>query len=155
MPRRLQVYGICLSEMEMNTAQYNLEARAWGKATLEQLRKELQGLGVRRTGLLLRELRVRTGQQYGRVNRVTFSFPRYLVMVEKGAGKGYGGRKGSTWYTGGKKRRTASSSLGKMNTGKRQARPTYNPTMDRRVPVLAELAARFYGDMAINNIRIK
>jgi hypothetical protein len=142
-------------EPQLDTARWNEEAKQWGRGSNEALKAAFGGLGVRRTGLLLRELRVRTGMQYGRVNRITFGFPRYLVMVEKGAGKGYGGKKGSTWSTKGTKRKTNPKSLGRMGSGPRQARPGFNPTMDKRVPILAKMLAEYYADMAINNIRIK
>jgi hypothetical protein len=142
-------------EPQLDTTRWNDEAKLWGRGTNEALKQAWSGLGARRTGLLLRELRVRTGMQYGRVNRVTFAFPRYMVFLEKGASKGYGGKKGSTWSTKGTKRKTNPASLGRMGTGPRQARPGYNPTMEKRVPILAELLAKYYADMAINNIRIK
>jgi hypothetical protein len=139
----------------MDNEAFNAAVRQWGRASNDEIRAALAGVGAKRTGQLIREMKVRTGMQFGRVNRVTFGFPRYLVFVEKGAGKGYGGAKGSQWQTAGQRRKTNPNSKGKMGTGARPARPTYNPTMDRRVPILAAIAAEFYADQAVRNLRIK
>jgi len=50
-----------------------------------------------RSGDGLDSLKMRTKQHYGEVDQVTLTFKRYLVWVHKGAGKGVGGNKGSTW----------------------------------------------------------
>jgi hypothetical protein len=139
----------------MDADEFNQAVRQWGHATREEVRQALASVGAKNTGRLIREVNVRMGQQFGRANRVTFGFPRYLVFVEKGAGKGYGGKKGSRWNTNGETRRTNKGSLGKMGAGARPARPTFNPTMDRRVPVLASIAAQFWADAAIKGIGIK
>ncbi len=138
----------------MNPDEFNDAVRQWGRATREEVRQALASVGAKNTGRLIREVNVRMGQQFGRANRVTFGFPRYLVWVEKSAGKGYGGKKGSRWTTNGETRRTNKGSLGKMGTGARPARPAFNPVMDRRVPVLASIAAQFWADAAVKGIDI-
>jgi hypothetical protein len=143
------------AEAELLIHRYNAGVKGWGKGTHGPILASMQGMGIRRTGAAIRSLKVSTGSQFGRVNRVSFGFLRYVVWVEKGAGRGHGGRKGSSWYTGGKMRKTDPRSFGKMNTGNRSARPSVNPIIDQRTPLLADLVAQFYADMAINTIRIK
>lgn len=141
--------------MSTEHERFNEEVRAWSKASVTELRSALAGANAKHTGRLIREMRARVGMQFGVANRVSFGFLRYLVYLEKGASRGYGGKKGSTWYTAGTKRKTNPRSLGRMGTGPRAARPTYNPTMDKRVPVLAGIVAKFYGDLAVKSINIR
>lgn len=131
---------------------FNEEVRKWGHATNEERKKALAGIGVRGTSQLIREARVRYAIGFGTINRIGFAFPRHLVHLEKGAGRGYGGRKGSTWFTRGQRRRTNPKSFGKMNSSERMARPTFNPVMDKRVPVLTAIISTFYGDAATRAI---
>lgn len=144
-----------MPEPPFNIDEFNEQTRSWGRATNDQVKAGLFGIGARRTGQLLRELKVRTGLQFGRVFRISFSFPRQLVWLEKGASKGYGGRKGSRWTTRGTVRRTSKESLGKMGTGRRIAHRIFNSTMDKRVPILAALVARYYANASVKAITLK
>lgn len=135
---------------------FNNEVRRWGLASRDEIRAALGQMGARRTGQLIRMVRVTYGLHFGTVSRVTFGFPRYLVFVEKGARRGYGGKKGSYW-TGpdGQRRKTDPRSLGRMGTGRSPARPSFNPTMDRRVPILAAIAAEHYANIGVKWFLIK
>ena len=135
---------------------YNEEIRKWSKASTEDIRRALIGIGARKSGLIIKELRSRIALKFGTVNRVTFQFPRHLVFIEKGASKGYGGRKGSRWNSAdGETRKTDPRSLGRMGTGARPARPTFNPTMERQMLVLVGIMQRHYADAAAKGILIK
>lgn len=134
---------------------YNAAVQGWGRDSLGHLQRAMAGLSVRQTGQLARELKVHFGKRHGQVVNVAYTFPRYAVFVEKGAGRGYGGKKGSQWYTGGARRRTAKESLGRMGSGNRPAKPFFNPTMDERVSALADLVVKYYADFAVGELKIK
>lgn len=135
---------------------YNAAIRTWGREERGKLGGSLNALGVRATGALVRELGVRYGQRYGQVNYIGFKFARYGVFVEKGAGRGHGGKKGSRWRTErGELRRTNPASFGRMGAGGRPAKPWFNPVMEPGVERLADLVAEHVADMAVKNILIK
>lgn len=78
----------------------------------------------------------------GSVTAVKFSVPRHLFYVHHGAGSGQGGKKGSRWTTAaGISKRTNPESLGKAGTGNRTEKPFIKNTLDRQVPVLADIVA--------------
>lgn len=139
-----------MSEVD-DIGQRDQEVRRWGKETLDQLK----GMSVRRSGLLVRMLKSRFRSRGGHIDAVGFIMPRYAVWMEKGASRGHGGAKGSRWWDGSGWRRTDPRSLGKMNMGRRRARPVINPVLDRRVPVLADIVARFWADATVNAIKIR
>lgn len=141
--------------MLFDVDKYNADVKGWGQNSLQVLRVSLAALNVRERGRLLAELKVRYSKRYGQVRSIGYQFPRYGVFVEKGAGRGYGGKKGSQWRTNGARRRTDPASLGKMGTGRRQAKPWFNPIMDARVGALADLVVKHMGTAAVNNIRIR
>jgi hypothetical protein len=84
--------------------------------------------------------------------RIAFSFLRYGVWVEKGAGREHGGRVGSSWYDKhGKRKRTNPLSLGKMNTGNRTAEPWLNPPIDQALPELEHIVVNEYAHQIVTN----
>lgn len=134
---------------------FNEEMKRWASASVSEIRMALAGMGARKSGMVIRMLKARTAQQFGLTNRITFSFPRHLVHIEKGSRKGYGGKKGSTWFTQGQRRKTNPRSLGRMGTGASVARPTFNPIIDKRMPLLASIAATYYANMGAKALLIK
>jgi hypothetical protein len=83
--------------------------------------------------------------------RIKFRMNRYLLMVEKGAGKGYGGKKGSEWRNKrGQLVKTNPNSLGKMGTGLRPAREWVKPALKGEINRLRKLVAEHYRVSARN-----
>lgn len=81
---------------------------------------------------------------------VSFNFERYIAWVDKGASRGHGGTKGSTWYNKkGEKRRTNSASLRKMNSGNRLAEPFIDAVISERLPILADVLAKNLADSVV------
>lgn len=147
---------------------FNADIRAWGHATLGALKAGAAPIGARGTGQLMRLLKVRYYQRYGEIYGLGYQFPRYGVWLEKGARKGYGGSKGSRWWSPnalrvakngsvskGNWRKTDPTSFGKMNTGASKAFHWFNPVVDARIEVLADMVARHYSNMAVNAILIR
>lgn len=90
------------------------------------------------------------------VQRIRFGFRKQWVYVEKGAKRGYGGAKGSTWFDkDGKKKRTRPLSLGKMNTGKSPAKPWFNPEIKAFTQALTNAVASDFANISFDRLKIK
>lgn len=118
-------------------------ARDWADSTSDLMRQEVSvDTGAGRNSLENFAWKQRGSQ--ANIN-VSFQFLRHLVMVEKGAGRGHGGKKGSKWTTkGGEKKQTNPDSLGKLNQGARKAAPWFNPVVRKEVGALADAVAEAY-----------
>lgn len=63
-------------------------------------------------------------RSFDMITAIRYSLRRPLFYTLHGAGRGQGGKKGSTWYTAdGDRRKTDPASLGKAGTGSREAKP--------------------------------
>ena len=134
----------------------NKGVRDWASTGLKEIKSSYNSKVGNRTGAGLKSLRFSTGKSFGEINRISFGLNRYLVFVHKGAGKGKGGAKGSSWINPtGKRVFTSASSLGKMNTGDRQKKEFLNPVLDKQIPKLADVVAGFKADQVVKAIKIK
>lgn len=80
------------------------------------------------------ESKVRNNKE-GVVSRVGFTFPRHMVFVHKGVGKG--------------------TPISKQGTTNRKAKEWFNDPMDKQVENLGDIVAESCGDMVVNNLKIK
>jgi hypothetical protein len=136
----------------------NAAVTGWANTTLQQVKNRYMQLvhGDKCSGDGLDSLKMRTYQHYGEIDGIGFKFDRYLIFVHKGANKGHGGAKGSTWTDAhGVLKRTNPLSLGKMNTGNSLEKPWLNPVMDDQVPKLADIVADFKAELALKQVQIK
>ena len=69
------------------------------------------------------------GYAFGLASRVGFKFPRHMVFVHKGVGRG--------------------------GTGNRKKKEWFNPVMDEQVEKLADELAEQHAELAVNAINIK
>lgn len=124
----------------------------WTGDTREMLRARAPSLtGVGRRSFKSR-VKVRNLETYA----ITFNFERYVAWVDKGASRGHGGAKGSTWYDKkGERKRTNPASFGKMNSGNRPAEPFINETIEERLPVLAGLLSQALADSVVRFATLK
>lgn len=78
----------------------------------------------------------------GQVYRVIVGFVKQGVYVHVGAGRGYAGFKGGTFYSEAQGRRVKvrETSIGKMGTGSRRAAPWLDPEVEALLPELAQIA---------------
>lgn len=137
----------------MSTQQFNRDVAGWGRNTKGKLKIEVLRT-ISRTGPGYKQINVGVKQYMGEASKIDFSFAYYMIFVHKGAGRGYGGVKSGKFTTkSGKKGITSPLSFGKMGTGKRIARPWFNPIIDQQFPVLADLIANYHGEKAILNIQ--
>lgn len=119
----------------------NKEISQWAKGQKKDLDSQFDKLDIQhREGSpspqAARELlRHYLGQKFGMVSKITFKFPRHMVFVQKGVGKG-----------------TPAAQAG---TGKRKPKDWFNGPIDEGVERLADIVAEGQADMIINSIRIK
>ena len=125
----------------MNFQNHNEEVKKWTAQARIELRRNLSGLGVRSSGKLLQSIKTSAKQTRGVVDRVSFTFERYGVFVEKGVGKG--------WPIS----RVRSQSVAIM--GGRSPKPWFNQTMDYMVPQLADQVKKDLADETLANIKIR
>lgn len=93
-----------------------------------------------------------TKQYGGEINRIGFKFPYYMVFVHKGAGRGYGGLASL------KRFKDAGNSAAiwkqkRMGSGRRKAKPFFNPVIEAELPQLADIITDHKGQKAIDRIQ--
>jgi hypothetical protein len=89
------------------------------------------------------------------LSKISFTFPRFGVWFEKGAGRGYAGQTGRTRWkrADGSEGRVNPNSLGKMNQGERQAKPWFNPTFEKNYPLLKQLVLEGQAKATLKDIK--
>jgi len=131
-------------------SEYNKDVTSWGQGTRRQLKLTVLQLTTRYSGAGEKNQTVKVKKYRGEAAKIDFGFPVHMVFVHKGAGRGYGGSKtGLFTRSNGSKGKTAESSKGKMGTGKRVAKPWFNPVLEARFPLLADLVANYHGGKVI------
>lgn len=148
----------------INFDKTNERIKNWGVTRAQKLKSTATSLGIQhREGSpspssSIAKISSRLRMREGLVSAVVFRFPRSLIWVHKGAGKGMGGSKGSRWINKyGNTRSTDPDSFGKMGTGSRKPKPWFNLVMDAPdgVDNLATIVAEETGDAIVNNLFIK
>jgi hypothetical protein len=141
-----------------NLNQQNTAVKSWFSGTFQKIKTRYMSLikSPKRSGEGLDSLKLRTKSSYGEINRGDLGFDRFLIFRHKGAARGFGGSKGSSWIgPNGQRKTTNPLSLGKMNTGSREAAEWLNPVLDDEMPKLADIVAGFKADAAVKQIQIK
>lgn len=122
-----------MNSADMN--ELNQKVEQFRKNTHEQLKSEFGRLKIEHVerspspSASSKALKVRTGYSYGLASNVGFKFPRHLVFVHKGVGRGgSAGRTPKEWF---------------------------NPVIEKNVELLADDLADKHGDLAVNSILIK
>lgn len=101
------------------------------------------------------KIKTATKKRDGLIYRISVRFKKTGVYSEKGAGRGYGGSKGSKWIdANGKMKSTNKKSLGKQGTGKRKAKEWYNPVIEKFADDLANEVADEFVEVVFNNLKI-
>lgn len=137
----------------MSVENYNKEINSWTSGTKRKLRLSALQMVVHKGGPGTKP-KASVKKYMGEASKIDFDFPYYMVFVHKGAGRGYGGNKtGLFTQANGRKGKTNTASMGKMGTGKRKAKPWFNPVLDAQFPELANIVANHHGDKVIANIQ--
>lgn len=137
-----------LAQWDKNS-EFNKKARAWASKVSKVMRTTSPSDRLRSSI----KYKTRTYQAKGPVGVVAFQFNRLGIYLEKGAGRGHGGAKGSKWYgPDGNIRKTNPASLGKMDKGNRPAKPFLQPAVDSNLDELADIVSDYAADMTVKQI---
>lgn len=135
-----------------NTALFNTQVSRWSSGTKRKMKLRTLQL-VLNVGPGHDDQKVSVRKYHGEASKIQFSFPYYMVFVHKGAGRGYGGNKtGLFTNKRGGKGKTNKSSMGKMGTGKRKAKPWFNPVLEEQFPELSDIISSYHGNKVAANI---
>ena len=126
-----------MSKIKIDPLDYqnlNEDVRAWAKDSRLGLKASARKKRAKKTGRLIKSVTARTYKRGGITDRIGFRLLRYGVFVEKGVGKGrpIGSRK-----------------------AKQMAKAWFNPEIQKRLPELANLAAKHHADVNARSIFIK
>jgi hypothetical protein len=134
-------------------SEYNGEVNGWTRDTQRKLKNRVLRL-VLNIGHAYNDLKGSTRKYMGEASKISFVFPYYMVFVHKGAGRGYGGGKsGKFTNKQGGKSITNTASFGKMGTGKRRAKPWFNPVIEQAFPELENIVTDYRGEKLTLNIQ--
>ena len=126
--------------------EFNARVAEWA-ARLHAAARSSVSAKTRQNTRLGRSIKVNLIKEWGtgQVYRVRVSFEKEGVYVHVGAGRGYGGFKGGTFYSEAQGRRVKvkETSIGKMGTGTRRAVPWLTPEVEALMPELARIAEEY------------
>lgn len=147
-----------------NIELYNEEVQQWGLTLQSQIRSLALQYGITHRNnspnstSSVGAIKVKYRRTAGLISSISIGFRRSLIYPHKGAGKGYGGAKGSRWIDKyGNRKQTNPASLGKAGTGSRQAKPFINDALDGPAGVedLADIVAERLATTITNTAKIK
>lgn len=129
------------------TEEFNARVREWAERLQAAARSTVAG-GVRQNTRLGRSIKTQLRKQDGQVFRVSVGFAKEGAYIHVGAGRGYAGFKGGTFYSEAQGRRVKvrETSVGKMGTGSRRAFPWLNPQVEALLPELAAIVREYMVD---------
>lgn len=129
--------------LEASKEVLNSGIRAWAKNTTAALKSEFDILDIqhvdRSPSPVASRDKIMTAlrNRQGIISIIGFKFPKHMVFVHKGVGKGVpASRAGSSGTT-------------------RKAKEWFNPVISAKVDDLADVVANATGDLIVNNIGIK
>jgi hypothetical protein len=150
---------------EITSEEYNSRIAGWGSDVASKIRSSIRSLTNKGKGALVRSLRMKTGKDFGEINRIGYSFNHYGVFVHKGVGRGYIMQGGVVvrGYKPGKvlkamalnSNKSLSSKVLTSGTINRKPKPWLNPVIDDNIETLANMVAEMRADQAVNATRIK
>jgi hypothetical protein len=125
-------------------------------ALIPALVAEQAKYGMKHSNNGISKIKAITRKREGLINKIKLQFKVSGIYREKGAGKGYGGSKGSKWINAkGELKTTNPNSLNKQGTGNRQAAPWFNPVVEKFADELADELLTEFVEIAFNQIKIR
>lgn len=129
------------------TEEFNARVREWAEH-LRTAASSTVSSGVRQNTRLGRSIKTQLRKQDGQVFRVSVGFAKEGAYIHVGAGRGYAGFKGGTFYSvaQGRRVKVRETSIGKMGTGSRQAFPWLDPQVEALLPEVAAIVKEYMVD---------
>lgn len=122
-------------------AALNAEVKRWADSVRNAARSHVPG------GELRNSIKTTLRKNLGQVERVSIGFKKQGAYLHVGAGRGYGGKGGSFYSEAqGKRVKVRETSIGRMGTGARPAVEWLTPEIERRLPELAGITAKYFAD---------
>ena len=115
----------------------NADIRQWGRGTIGDLKQQFALLKIEHVTrspspvAAIEALKNYFAERQGLINKVSFKFPRHMVFVHKGVGKGRPAAQPGT------------------------AKEWFNPVIDADIEKLADIVANNQGDMIVSNLLIR
>lgn len=134
------------------TEEFNARVKEWAER-LRTAASSTVSSGVRQNTRLGRSIKAQLRKQDGQVFRVSVGFAKEGAYIHVGAGRGYAGFKGGTFYSEAQGRRVKvrETSIGKMGTGSRRAFPWLNPQVEALLPELSAIVKEYMVDAWIKS----
>jgi len=135
-----------------NIKQHNSAVSRTGYRIRVQLKQSISRLSMKGKADLMRSLRLRFKYEFGEISQLKYQFSRHGIFFHKGVGRGYimqGGR-----VVKGSKKNPMFKPIERTGKSRTPRRPKewFNPVMDREVPKLADLIAKYRADGAAKSI---
>lgn len=129
--------------------QLNAAITAWA----EKLRSAARADAPASSGELRRSIKRSFQKDSGQICRVSVGFGKEGAYIHVGAGRGYAGFKGGTFYSSARRARVKVSprSIGRMGTGARPAHRWLTPHIERLLPELAQIIQKYQTDAWIKS----
>ena len=150
--------GMSLSDSGFSIRQtlegLSTDVRKQAEELEEMLAFEINRLGIRDTDNLLDSLKTNTRFRDGVPESIGIKFARSGIYMAKGARRGHGGRKGSTWRTSkGEKRSTNPESKGKLFAGYPGKRDWISQPLNTATTNLESTLEKHYGAATIKVLK--
>ena len=150
---------------QLDLQRFNQRIREAGKDILSDIKREADAEGIVHRenspskGASIAKMKDKYKQQDGAVNKISYVLNRSLIYTHKGAGKGRGGAKGSSWVNKyGVTKTTKETSKGKAGTGGRKEKPFINKILEQDgngIDKIAFIAADELGAAIVNKMLIQ
>lgn len=120
---------------------FNADVDKWTKGSKDAVVNEMDSLGIvhreNSTSPVPAQKALKTSEKKnaGVINKISFKFPRHMVFVSKGVGRG-----------------TKASQVGSTN---RKPKDWFNGPIERRMDELTDIVADHHGTMVLNALLIK
>lgn len=112
----------------------------WAKANVAEMKAAAQSLNIQHrknsqsATSSVDAIAAKVAMKYKMPERISFQFPKHLIYVEMGVGKG-----------------TPVAKKGQTN---RQAKPIIGPVLDKNIDQVADIVADEIGDIICSNLRL-
>lgn len=128
--------------MADNVANMNQDIAQWAVGTVNELKNQFTILDIKHvkrspsTTPSKDAIQNKFGRRQGQISKISFKFPRHMVFVHKGVGRG------------------VPISLAGSSGTTRKPKEWFDPVIDKNVDVLADKVAEHAADIAIADLRI-
>lgn len=132
--------GLSFNTKGINTSKLNAEVRLWAAGSAQHMQKEAKALGITHrsnspsSGSSIDKIFSAVKTKFSIAERISFKFPRHLVFVHKGVGKG--------------------TPITAVGTTSRKAKEWFEKPMTKDIEKLADIVQENFADAAVSSIHL-